>query len=192
MRGRVVALLGAESTGKTTLAQALGAALVEAGWRVTVVAEFLREFCIEHGRTPRQDEQAAIAGEQTRRIEAARAKNDLVVADTTALMVAVYSETVFGDTSLYDSARAAQRGFELTLVTALDLPWHADGHQRTGAHVRPSVDALLRGALERGGIAWCEISGAGDARLAAAQRAVAQRFGAGPAATRLGPASRRE
>ena len=61
----------------------------------------LREFCDAHGRTPHRDEQAGIAAEQTARIAAAAARADVVVADTSAIMIAVYSEIVFGDTSLY-------------------------------------------------------------------------------------------
>ena len=43
MSAFVVALLGAESTGKTTLAAEIGAALAARGIRVEVVAEFLRD-----------------------------------------------------------------------------------------------------------------------------------------------------
>ncbi len=64
-------------------------------------------------------------------------------------MIAVYSDLVFADAGLYASALAAQRRYDLTLVTALDLPWRADGLQRDGAHVRAPVDALLRAALAR-------------------------------------------
>ena len=147
MSAFVVALLGAESTGKTTLAAEIGEALAARGVEVEVVAEFLREFCDANARTPRRDEQAAIAATQTARIDAAAGRSDVVVADTTALMVAVYSDLVFADTSLYDDALAAQRRVDLTLVTALDLPWLADGLMRDGAHVREPVDAKLRAAL---------------------------------------------
>ena len=41
-RGKVVALLGAESTGKTTLASALRDALVADGHDAVVVSEYLR------------------------------------------------------------------------------------------------------------------------------------------------------
>ena len=84
-RAFVVALVGAESTGKTTLAGELGLALATRGQRVAVVGEVLREFCDREARTPRRDEQAAIAAEQTRRIDAAAADAEIVVADTTAL-----------------------------------------------------------------------------------------------------------
>ena len=171
-RGTVVALLGAESTGKTVLASALGAAYIAEGRDAVVVAEYLREFCDREQRTPRRDEQREIAAEQTRRIEAAAARHELVIADTTALMIAVYSDQVFGDPSLYAEAGAAQRRCTATLLTALDLPWQADGHQRDGPQVREPVDAKVRAALQRAGVAYAVVSGAGAARLGAAQAAL--------------------
>ncbi|MEQ1682533.1 MAG: ATP-binding protein [Burkholderiaceae bacterium] len=173
----VIALLGAESTGKTVLAGALASALATPARRVTVVPEYLREFCDRHGRTPRPDEQAHIAAEQTRRIEAAAQSFEIVVADTTAVMIAVYSEHVFGDTGLYASALADHARCDLTLLTALDLPWQADGLQRDGPHVREPVDAAVRNALVRANLAYSVVSGSGSARLEAAlacvQRALA-------------------
>ena len=180
-RGFVVALLGAESTGKTTLSTEIGAALAERGWRVAVVGEALREFCDAHARTPRPDEQAAIAAAQSERIDADAASHDIVVADTSALMIAVYSELVFGDTSLYADALLRQRRYDLTLLTGLDLPWQADGLQRDGAHVREPVDALLRAALARAAIAFTTVAGHGAARLAAALHAIDSALASRPA-----------
>jgi len=171
-RGFVVALLGAESTGKTTLAAEIGAALAARGLRVAVVGEALREFCDANARTPRHDEQAAIAAAQSERIDAAAARHEIVVADTSALMIAVYSDFVFTDASRYAGALAAQRHCDLTLVTALDLPWQPDGLQRDGAHVRAPVDALLRSVLARAGIAFTTIAGVGSERAEAALRAI--------------------
>ena len=170
--GRVIALLGAESTGKTTLAHELAEALRAEGRDAAVVEEYLREFCAVHGRTPQRAEQRAIANEQTRRIDAAAAAHALVVADTTALMIAVYSDQVFGDTSLYADAEAAQARCAATLLTALDLPWQSDGHQRDGPHVRDPVDAKVRAALERAGTGYAVVFGVGPKRLAAALAAV--------------------
>ena len=171
-RGFVIAILGAESSGKTQLARELHDRLRECGQDAQWVAEHLREFCDRHGRTPRRDEQAAIAAEQTRRIDVAAARHAIVVADTTALMIAIYSEIVFGDTSLYAMAEAAQRGCDLTLVMALDLPWQADGLQRDGAHVREPVDALVRAALGRIGQPFVVVSGRDGARFESAWRVV--------------------
>jgi nicotinamide riboside kinase len=163
-----IAILGAESTGKTQLADELGRALAAQGHRAVVVSEYLREFCERHGRTPRQHEQRHIALEQTRRIETAATQHDIVVADTTALMTAIYSEHVFADTGLYEMALRAHAQCELTLLTALDLPWQGDGLQRDGAHVREPVDASVRAALARAGLAYAVVSGVGRQRLEAA------------------------
>ena len=161
----VIALLGAESTGKTVLAGALASALATPVRRVAVVTEYLREFCDRHGRTPWPEEQARIAAEQTRRIEAASQDHDIVIADTTAVMIAVYSEHVFGDNGLYASALADHARCDLTLLTALDLPWQADGLQRDGPHVREPVDTAVRAALASAGLGYSVISGSGTARL---------------------------
>jgi len=169
---RVIALLGAESTGKTTLARELADALRAEGNDVALVAEYLREFCEQHGRTPQIHEQAGIAGEQTRRIAEAAQTHDLVIADTTASMIAVYSEHVFGDRSLYAQAEETQRGYALTLLTALDLPWLPDGLQRDGPQVREPVTAQVRASLSRAGVSYSVVSGSGSARLASALAAV--------------------
>ena len=173
-RGVVITVLGAESTGKTTLCGELGSRLTSEGRDAVVVDEYLREFCDRQARTPRREEQAAIAAEQTRRIDAAAAEHAVVIADTTALMIAVYSDQVFGDRSLYADAEHAQRRCDATLLTALDLPWLADGHQREGPHVRAPVDAKVRAALSRSGAAYSVIGGVGAARVAAAQSVVAR------------------
>ena len=171
-RGFVIGIIGVESSGKTLLAQSLRDRLVAEGKDAALIAETLREFCEVQGRTPRLDEQAQIAGIQTRRIEAAAAAHAFVVADTTALMIAVYSDFVFGDRSLYAQAERDHRHCDLTLLTALDLPWQPDGLQRDGPQVREPVDALVRAALARAGTPYSVVFGHGEARLQAALASV--------------------
>ena len=171
---RVIALLGAESTGKSDLALSLARRLRPVQ-PCTSVPEYLREWCDAHGRTPDPQQQHHIAAEQRRRIEAALALSPdmLVVADTTPLMTAVYSEFVFGDRSLHEAALRWQReAVGLTLLPALDLPWLPDGLQRDGPQVREPVDALIRGALASAGIGWGVVHGEGSARVDAALRAI--------------------
>ena len=167
-----MALLGAESTGKTELAQALAAHYCARGIDAVAVPEVLREWCQRAGRTPRPEEQLPIAQEQERRVDAAEAPGRIVIADTTALMVAIYSAMLFADGELYRFALDRQRGYDHTLLTGLDLPWVADGLQRDGPHVREPVDALLREALQGAGIAYRVVYGRGPDRLASALAAV--------------------
>jgi nicotinamide riboside kinase len=167
MTARLIALLGAECTGKSTLAEALAKQL-QAG----LVTEYLREWCDAHGRTPRRHEQAHIATEQAARIEAAAQQHDLVVCDTTPLITALCSEHYFNDGSLTAAALTFQRRCDLTLLCAPDLPWQADGFMRDGPAVRTQFDARLRAALGSAALPWVDITGTDDERLARALRAV--------------------
>ncbi len=169
-----IAIVGAESTGKTSLAAALAPRLAdETGLAVAWVPELLREWCEREGRTPRIDEQAGIMQAQHARIEAAAAANAIVVCDTTALMTAVYSRLVFGDASLEARAADLHRTMGLTLLTALDLPWVPDGLQRDGPHVREPVDTLLRGLLAGHRLPFSLVSGEGARRIESALDAIA-------------------
>lgn len=165
-RALVIGIVGAESTGKTLLVKELGRTLRERGMQVATVPEALRLFCDRHGRTPRVDEQPAIADEQTRSIAAAAERSNIVLADTTALMTAVYSEVIFGDTSLHKQALAEHARCDLTLLTALDLPWEADGIIRDGPQVRVAVDACLRRVLQQAGVPHALVMGKGLRRQA--------------------------
>ncbi len=158
-----IAILGAESTGKSWLTQALSSVIRARGHAVCTVDEVLRGWCAREGRTPHPHEQMGIAIEQARAVE--QAPPGWVVADTTPLMTAVYSHMLFGDDSLYPMALAHQALYDSTLVTGIDLPWVADGLQRDGPHVRGPVDTLVRQALERAGIAYRVVYGQGHQRL---------------------------
>lgn len=174
----VIAVLGAESTGKTTLAHQLAQRLAEQGHDAVVVHETLREFCEQQGRTPRADEQAGIARLHSQRIADAAQQHQVVIADTTALMTAVYSDLIFGDLGLYDEAMAFHATSGVTLLTALDLPWVSDGHQRDGPHVQRPVDDLVRRALIGAGADFSVIGGTGPSRLEQALQVVQHALGA--------------
>jgi nicotinamide riboside kinase len=96
----------------------------------------------------------------------------VVVADTTALMVAAYSDLYFNDRSLYPAALAQQQRYSLSLLMGLDLPWVADGLFRDSPAVREATDTALRRELQAAGIPFQTVYGQGDARLLKALRAV--------------------
>jgi len=158
-----IAILGAESTGKSWLVKALTAVMRSRGQSVDSVDEVLRSWCEREGRTPLAHEQIDIA--QTQAQAVLRIQQDVVISDTTPLMTAVYSHMLFDDESLYPMALAHQALYNSTLVMGLDLPWVADGLQRDGPHVQGPVDTLVRQALERAGIAYRVVYGQGHQRL---------------------------
>jgi nicotinamide riboside kinase len=158
-----IAILGAESTGKSCLVKALTAVMRSRGQSVDSVDEVLRSWCEREGRTPLAHEQIGIA--QTQAQAVLRIEQGVVISDTTPLMTAVYSHMLFDDESLYPMALAHQALYNSTLVMGLDLPWVADGLQRDGPHVQGPVDMLVRQALERAGIAYRVVYGQGQQRL---------------------------
>lgn len=176
--GLRIAVVGAESTGKSQLACELQQALWSLetsrpqGFSVAVVPEVLRQWCDDKGRVPNPQEQWWVAREQERRVSEAAALHDLVIADTTSLMTAIYSEHVYGDAELYPEAQAAQSAYALHLVTGLDIAWVADGIQRDGPHVREQVDARVRHHLRLWERPHATVWGQGAARLQNALQAL--------------------
>ena len=82
-----IAILGADSSGKSTLSEAL-ARRYSTVW----VPEYLREFVDAHARVPREEDQFGIAHTQLAREDAAaRVAQRYLFCDTTALMTALYS-----------------------------------------------------------------------------------------------------
>lgn len=171
-----IAILGAECTGKSTLAQALLIDLQARHPGAVLLPETLRSWCDAHGRTPRAEEQAEILQAQLLALQA-HAAAPLLLCDTTPLMTAVYSDLLFGDPTLYESALAQQRRFDLTLLTGLDLPWVADVFQRDGVAQRAQVDQRLREVLQRERLGYATVYGAGTARTNSALAAIASAQG---------------
>lgn len=158
-----IAVLGAESTGKSWLVNALAGVMQARGHKTSTVDEVLRSWCEREGRTPLAHEQNDIAQKQAQAVMCIA--QGVVIADTTPLMTAVYSHLLFEDERLYPMALAHQALFDQTLLTGLDLPWVADGLQRDGPQVRGPVDTLVRQTLERAGIAYRVVYGQGHQRL---------------------------
>jgi len=169
---KLICIIGAECTGKTTLASAL-AAHFDCPW----VPEHLRDFCVTHARTPTRHEQLSIleaqhAGELTAQRNAAQQGKPFVFCDTAPLLTAIYSDFIFADKSLYGRARALHSNYVLTLLLANDIAWQADGLQRDGAQVRAPVTQLIERELAALALPLTRVAGLAEDRLAAAMAAL--------------------
>ena len=168
---KLVCLIGAESTGKTTLAQALSAHF-NCPW----VPEYLREFCESRQRTPTRGEQSLILETQVIHESAAlvcarNANAPYVFCDTAPLLTAIYSKFVLADQSLFLRARALHLRYALTLMLEPDIVWVAD-EQRDGAHVRLPITAMIATELTALKVPTAPVGGHGDARFASALNAI--------------------
>lgn len=140
---RLICVVGAECTGKTSLVRELAVAL-----GASVVPDVLRDWCQMQGRTPQAHEQAALMQAQIQMENQALALMNkglpaIVLCDTAPLLTAVYSQFYFADSSLLVAAHAHHRHYDLTLWLQPDLPWIADGVQRDGLAAQAGVHQLL-------------------------------------------------
>lgn len=163
----MIGIIGAPGTGKTSLAHRLSQSLAAEGQQAAVVPDLLGEFRKRERRLPTHEDLLPLVIEQTQRIDSATATHDIVIGDTTALMVAVHAELVFRDASLYPKALAAQRSVDLALLTALNPASPIDGGDYCAR-----VDERLRGELQRAGFTYSVAAGEEDDRFATALKAV--------------------
>jgi NadR type nicotinamide-nucleotide adenylyltransferase len=165
-RVRIVALHGVESTGKSTLAAELAAALGTV-W----VPEYGRDYCLEHGTDCTAEDLQAIARGQQQRIAAALPEaQGVVITDTDWLMTRAWHRMMIGP----DMAGPRYPLADLYLHLAPDVQWIDDGLRlHAEARERFRFDALCRDELERFGVNWIEIAGDWSQRRAAALQAIA-------------------
>lgn len=150
-----VALLGAESSGKSTLAEALARR-----YGTVWVPEYLREFVDTRKRVPHEQDQYGIALTQRAREDAAALDaRRFLFCDTTPLMTALYSRVYWDRVDVQLAALDAGHDYAWTFVTAPDTPWEPDGLQRESEEVRQQVHRMLLETLAVRGIGYTLLAG---------------------------------
>ena len=156
-----IAVLGAESSGKSTLCEALAR-----HYGTVWVPEYLREFVDLHARVPFESDQYPIACTQREREDAAAARaNRFLFCDTTPLMTALYSRQYWGRVDPQLARLDSRHDYAWTLVTAPDSPWEPDGLQRESEEVRQKVHRMLVETLEARAIPYVLLEGSLEHRM---------------------------
>lgn len=170
-----VCLVGAESTGKTTLAESLAG-----HYRTVWMPEYGREYCDAKALAGNIDrwesaEFEAIASEHARREDllAGRADRVLIV-DTDAFATAIWHRRYMNDARSGAVERLAARRrelYRLYLLCETDIPWVQDG-TRDGQHIRQSMQDAFVAELAATGRPCVRLAGPRDLRLQAAVAAI--------------------
>ncbi len=163
-----VAILGTESTGKSTLAQYLAQT-----HRCTLVTEAGRDI-VTNSTNCTLEQLYEIAREHARRIEQAqRGPHALVILDTDIHITQSYARYFFGQyLSISPEIRAVNRAQQYLYLTK-DVPYHQDG-TRLNETERNALDLSHRDTLKEYGILYTEIAGNWSERHRAASDIVAQ------------------
>ena len=159
---RRICVVGAESTGTTTLARDL-AEYFECAW----VPEYGRTFCERRGPgiAWRTEDFVHIARQQqVDEDAAARTGGPLLICDTDALATSIWHERYLGTRSATVRRLAAGRRYALYVLTGDDIPFVQDG-TRDGEHLRGAMTDRFRQELSQRPEPWIEVRGDRGARL---------------------------
>jgi HTH-type transcriptional repressor of NAD biosynthesis genes len=166
-----VCILGAESTGKTTLALELAKR-----YRTIWVTEYGREYSECHGKKLGDAwstwEFRHIAEVQTEREDRlAQRANGVLFCDTDLFTTACFHKAYLGCKDAELERLARSRRYDLYLLCGLDVPFVQDGWRDDGPH-RAAMDAAYREFLEETGVPWVDLRGPYAGRFAQAAAAV--------------------
>lgn len=150
-----VALLGTESTGKTTLAQRL-AERFDTAW----VREYGREYCDTRPAMSLTlpDFEAIAWAQATIEDEAAAEANRVLICDTDLHTTATWSDLTIGTRPVWLTAAARARRYDLVLLLEHDLPWVNDG-TRVLRDRRPEHTQRIRDELDAAGRRYIVLAG---------------------------------
>ncbi|MCL6263867.1 ATP-binding protein [Craterilacuibacter sp. RT1T] len=166
-----VAVLGPESSGKSTLVLALADRLERAGMRVACVDEYARSYYASRPYLPSLADVEAIALAQCHNEDRAALQADIVLCDTSALTCRIWAEVAFGGASETINRLCRNYRYGLTLLARPDIPWQADP-LRSHPHERDWLLGLYRQALATQPERIVEVYGTREQRLEQALRAL--------------------
>src|SRR5690554_3937435 len=123
---KVVVITGPESSGKSTLAQALAE-----HFNAPLVSEYVREFIEQEQRDTCYADITTIAKQQLQQELAARAQcPPLLLLDTHLLSNKLWSETLFADSPDWIEQALLQQHYDLIcLLSPEGMPWQDDGQR---------------------------------------------------------------
>jgi len=156
-----IAIVGPESTGKSTMAQHLAQTL-----NTICVPEYARYYCKNLNRQYTLQDEVNIFYGQVALEETLipLAQNNVLVCDTTILTVKIWCDHLFGDTPKEVTDEIKSRKYDFYLLMDIDLPWE-DDPLRDFPSQRKHFMHVWKKELEALDASYRIISGIGDERL---------------------------
>lgn len=168
-----ICIVGAESTGKTTLCEKL-AEHYKTNW----VPEYGREYCIKKWPDGNitddwnSGEFVTIATEQSHREDhAARVANKVLICDTDPFATSIWHQRYLNKRNIEVEIIANCRSYDLYLLTGDEITFIQDG-LRDGEHIRHWMHERFIEALTETNRPWVLVSGTLDERISQAIRCI--------------------
>ena len=164
-----IVVLGPESTGKSTLLEALAK-----HYGVVDCKEYARQYLHENGTKYNFEDLLTIAKGQLTLEQAAiqkaeqlfieQSKNKIII-DTNMYVMKVWCEYVFNNCHTYILDEINNRNYDLYLLCDIDLAWTPDEmREYPDEKPRQELFAIYKDILINQNTAWGIVSGAGDER----------------------------
>jgi len=162
-----IAIVGPESTGKSTMSSYLGKY-----YNTIWVPEFARGYCEKLTDPPTwQDEINMFYGQVALEDELLPKASRLLICDTTFITVKIWSDHTFGKTPREVLDELPKRPYDLYLLLNIDLPWEEDP-LRDFPHLREHFMDVWYKELTELNANYKVISGTGPERYAHAVKAI--------------------
>lgn len=168
-----ITILGAESTGKTTLCRDL-AAHFSCPW----VPEYMRIYLQDKWDNTQQTctwedllpiAQGQIALENSLAQQAGLNNDKYLFCDTSLFELMVYAYWYYGDCPNVLTKAALDHQYDLTILTEVDIPWVADD-LRDSPHEREAISAFFETMLNRYQIPFKKVGGSRPDRVRAVEQ----------------------
>lgn len=178
MELKKIAIIGPESTGKSTLCDQL-AKHFKAQW----CPEYAREYLLKHGKKYSYDDLLLIAKGQIELEEkyetlVKRAKpnttgQQVLFIDTDMYVMKVWCEFVFNKCHRFILDQIVKRKYDLYLLCNIDLPWVKDElREYPDPETRKKIYSIYKDIVINQPVPWVDIAGIHEERLEKAIHAV--------------------
>ena len=164
-----IVVIGPESTGKSTLSEALARQL-----NTLWVPEYAREYLVTIKRTYSEKDLIKIASGQVNMEERlSEQANKLLICDTDLNVIKVWSEHKYNRCHRWILEQIAERRYDLYLLTYIDVIWEDDPlREHSDLNMRRYFYNQYKDIVVNSGIAWKEIKGNHEERLYTALMAI--------------------
>ena len=165
-----IAILGPESTGKTTLAKQLAA-----HYQAIYIAEYAREYIGNLQRAYTAEDVIFIAQKQFSDTQnALQNASNLLIADTELIVTKIWYEYIFKKKCDWIDEHIAKQDFDLYLLTNVDVKWVADTQREHSEQAqRQEIFNLYETTLKKLAVPFVVIQGKNyENRLKQAKKAI--------------------
>ena len=169
MSPKRVVVIGPESTGKSTLSEALANEL-QTLW----VPEYARAYLQERDNRYSEEDMLTMAqGQMQTEDVAAPDANKLLICDTDLNVIKVWAEHKYKRCASWILEEIARRKYDLYLLTYIDINWEDDPLREHGAQdMRQYFYNIYRDIVQNSGLPWADVRGTHEERVATALQAM--------------------